>query len=333
MSDELREAIASLPSRIEIPPPPSVDRVRRRGRRRRVGRRVVAGCFLAVAGVGMWGTWSVLAGDGGGLSRGGAAAGNRSPAPVKGDNAYVFSNIEVVYPSSSLGGRMSRDHATVIYDMTWGTNEFPGVYECSWTVYGSDGAVVGERTDAVRLIRFRRSATGLEERLAVSGPAVSADVACRGDRIDSPGGDFGRATPAPGNHDHPRGAFESCPDLEGTLPVDSRRSESAVNAAVKFDSALVKHQDAAIERFADPSIDDPASAPWASTLEAEELQVIRSEAATDDRLVTFGCGDDVAERSWAVTLTDNNRLKSDSMGSATLYLVRRAEGWKVWGSY
>lgn len=328
MSEELREAIVSLPSRIEIPPRPSVDQVRRRGRRRQVTRRVGATCAFGVIALAVWGTLNLVP-----ITeqlrppREGGLAGDPSPSAVRGRDAYVFSNIRVIYPARSPS------FALVKFNMAWGTEEFPGVYECSWTVYGNHGKIVGEATDAVPLLRSRQSARGMIRYVRISGPPEDAEIRCDGSRLDSPGGDFGRASPAPGNQDPPRGAFESCPDLEGTLPVDSKRSHGAERVAVEFDTALVKDQEAAIERLADPSVESPATASWASTLEARDLGIGRSESAASDSLVTFGCGAKVADRSWAVTITDNNEHRSASMGSATFYLVRRAEGWRVWGSY
>ncbi len=249
--------------------------------------------------------------------------------PVAGEDAYVFSNIEVAYRD-----RPSRDTSFVSFDIAWGTEEWPGIYECSWTVYGKDGKVVGEVTDAVPLIRHRRSAPGLVEYVRVSGRPDHAEIGCHGSRLDSPGGDFARATPAPDTHPYPRGAFESCPDLEGTVRVTSSDAKGAWRVALRFDAAVVHHRVDTIERLADRSVSAPATHPWASTLEVNEwARITRSEPATSDDMVIFGCGRKVARRSWAVTVSDKNQFHSASMGSATFYLVRRAEGWRVWGSY
>lgn len=46
--------------------------------------------------------------------------------------------------------------------------------------------------------------------------------------------------------------------------------------------------------------------------------------------VAYGCGRKVAKRTIAVVLDNGTRSAS---ADVNLYLVRRADGWKVWASY
>jgi hypothetical protein len=63
---------------------------------------------------------------------------------------------------------------------------------------------------------------------------------------------------------------------------------------------------------------------------ADGVSVVRSSWAKHDRLVRHACGPEVAARSWSVTLDDGTN--SASLDQA-LYLIRRPDRWKVWGSY
>lgn len=128
---------------------------------------------------------------------------------------------------------------------------------------------------------------------------------------------------------YPRGAFEACPEVAGTLGPDPAAEEDAGRIAVRFNEAAHESDRTTVAALADPSALDLES--WATTGTLEGLHVTSSASAADDGLVVFGCGPEVAERSWAVTISDESGTAS--AGSATFYLVRRSEGWKVWGSY
>jgi hypothetical protein len=70
---------------------------------------------------------------------------------------------------------------------------------------------------------------------------------------------------------------------------------------------------------------------WDSTEHAHGLTVTYSASAALDEPARSFCGPRVAERSWKVVMHDANGVTSE--GLAAFYLVRRATGWKVWGSY
>lgn len=78
----------------------------------------------------------------------------------------------------------------------------------------------------------------------------------------------------------------------------------------------------------DPST--PANASWAITREPDAIRITSSGSAGQDGLVVHAWGPEIAERTWAVSFDD--RTESASL-DFVLYLIRRPEGWTVWGSY
>jgi hypothetical protein len=125
------------------------------------------------------------------------------------------------------------------------------------------------------------------------------------------------------------GAFPACPVLDGALEPGPDADAEARAVAERY---VVAQRTGDLEAFVaavDPStgdvleMGDPASS-------ATAFVVIDSGPATHDGLVVEGCGQDVSELTWAVSVDDGTDSASLDV---TLYLIHREDGWKVWGSY
>ncbi|MFN2544564.1 MAG: hypothetical protein ABR600_08355 [Actinomycetota bacterium] len=127
---------------------------------------------------------------------------------------------------------------------------------------------------------------------------------------------------------YPRGAFQSCPDVAGTHSLGPHARGGAVFTALRFTRAYLRGHEGVVAETQDPSV--PQGAHWAITAKRGRWHLDGSDPARHDSLVRFGCGPAVANRSWAVRIDDGTKSASLDF---TLYLVKRASGWKVWGSY
>jgi hypothetical protein len=196
---------------------------------------------------------------------------------------------------------------------------------------------------ALRPAGLLRACSALGLLLAVVGMAVGTVAAGRRLTVAAPvtgtsapvaerlAGDDGSVPP-------PRvGLMDSrrdwCPDPDYTLPFGRRPRAKAARVAVAFDAAVVENDWRTIAELIDPS---PLALgvrqrKWDSTESARGLTVTYSSSAALDEPVRSFCGPRVAARSWKVVMHDSNGLTSE--GLAAFYLVRRATGWKVWGSY
>jgi hypothetical protein len=151
---------------------------------------------------------------------------------------------------------------------------------------------------------------------------------------------------------YPRGAFEWCPDVASTRPLTRGDEAAAGRAALAFDVALHGSSQDAIRRLVDPTIalrTDPSLPDasravldplrWRRTTTASHLSLTTytkapgvggNGPASADLLVSFGCGQRVAARTWQVAVKDAGFTSSRE---AVFFLVHRANGWRVWGSY
>lgn len=152
-----------------------------------------------------------------------------------------------------------------------------------------------------------------------------------GGRVSEDGGTGPSGPGAQESPAYPTGAFALCPKLSAVLPADPGAHEEAEAVALEVDRALASGETGGLSPLLDPSIRGNRAATLSGTGSAQGLRVSDSRPASGDGLVTAGCGPEVAERSWAVTIHDGSG--SESAGSATFYLVRRRSGWAVWGSY
>jgi hypothetical protein len=122
--------------------------------------------------------------------------------------------------------------------------------------------------------------------------------------------------------------FPACPALEGALAPDPDADAEARAVAEQFVAASRSGDRAAVVGLTDPSVLDAAG-----TLDAGgagAVTILGSGPATGDVIVAGGCGQDVADRTWFIVVDDG----SDSASlDFNLYLIRREDGWKVWGLY
>ncbi len=127
---------------------------------------------------------------------------------------------------------------------------------------------------------------------------------------------------------YPRGAFQWCPDTANSIPPGPEAATEATDVAVKFAAEYAAGNEEAARALADDGAYDGAS--WSVAGSPTGIRPIDASSAEQDDLVIFGCGSEVAARSYAVTLDDGTDSSSLDF---TLYLIQRPDGWKVWGSY
>jgi len=119
-------------------------------------------------------------------------------------------------------------------------------------------------------------------------------------------------------------AFETCPADE-TLPPGPDASSEATNAAVAFVEAVREGQGARAQLLTDPA--GWPLIPLGTRLARDPVTVLGDGPATNSPQAQ-GCGEAIAGRSWQVTVDDGT--DSASM-DVQLLLIRRSDGWKVWG--
>ncbi len=124
-----------------------------------------------------------------------------------------------------------------------------------------------------------------------------------------------------------------CPNLEGVLPFGAGADQKAARVALAFNSALVKDDRKGIATYIDPwpGALNLKPRPWDHTWVSHGLVVVHSASAESDGPARDLCGAVTAARSWKVVMHDSTGTSSTSL--AAFYLVHRAHGWKVWGSY
>jgi hypothetical protein len=122
------------------------------------------------------------------------------------------------------------------------------------------------------------------------------------------------------------GTFAACPSTDDALPIGGGDGAAAEDAARAFVQASTIGDDAARAALLDPAgatnnvaVSSTASDP-----------VLASAAGSGDPVVVGGCGQAVADATWAVQIDDGTDSASLDV---TLYLIHRSDGWKVWGAY
>jgi hypothetical protein len=123
------------------------------------------------------------------------------------------------------------------------------------------------------------------------------------------------------------GFFSECPSLSDAAPISSSSRSGAEAAAEEFVRASNAGDADGLARLLDPA----AGANNVTSLGSSAVEpVIGSAAAVGDPLVEGSCGQEVATRSWRVTIDDGT---SSASLDTSLYLIERSDGWKVWGAY
>jgi hypothetical protein len=126
---------------------------------------------------------------------------------------------------------------------------------------------------------------------------------------------------------YPRGVFEWCPAQP--FPEPGRDwAEQASAAALRFIQAYAAGDEAAVTELLDSSVPTDARFPI-ELVQGAEPTVIDTNAAGGS-LVVFGCGNDVAAYTVAITVDDGTDSASLDF---TVYLLLREDGWRVWSVY
>jgi len=151
---------------------------------------------------------------------------------------------------------------------------------------------------------------------------IDSASACDGTNLTSLGSSGGPSAT------YPRGWFESCPDVAGTLPLEQGSEQDGADVALRFARAYLAGDAAMVADLADPSI--PKEAIRTITGTPDGISVFASGPEDPGGMVEFGCGPEVKARTLAVVFDDGTNSASMDF---TLFLVLRSDGWKVWGAH
>jgi hypothetical protein len=128
---------------------------------------------------------------------------------------------------------------------------------------------------------------------------------------------------------YPKGAFEQCPVVAGTLPLGPGSVHDAEQAALRFARAFLLGDSRTVRRRLDASALPLRKSHWTIAGKPDEVTVL-GRGTSGGTPVAYGCGHKVAHRTIAVVLDDGTTSASADFN---LYLVHRTDGWKVWSSY
>jgi hypothetical protein len=128
---------------------------------------------------------------------------------------------------------------------------------------------------------------------------------------------------------YPRGAFQWCPNVRGTLPVGPGLRQEAEQVALRFGQAFLLGDWRTARRLLDSAALPLRKSHWTVAGTPSRLKV-GAFGLRGRPLVGYGCGKDVAARTVVVVIDDGT---SSASADFNLYLVRRADGLKVWASY
>ena len=128
---------------------------------------------------------------------------------------------------------------------------------------------------------------------------------------------------------YPRGAFEWCPDVSGTLPVGLGLRQEAEQVALWFSQAFLLGDWRTARSLLDSAALPLRKSQWTVAGKPRRLKV-GAFGVHEPPLVPYGCGKHVAARSVVVVVDDGTTSASADFN---LYLVRRADSLKVWASY
>ncbi len=128
---------------------------------------------------------------------------------------------------------------------------------------------------------------------------------------------------------YPKGAFEQCPAVAGTLPLGPDAVHEAEQAALRFATAFLLGDWKAVHGLLDPSTLPLRTSQWAIAGKPDRVKVLGSGTSSGTP-VGYGCGRKVAKKTITVVLDDGTTSASADFN---LYLVHQPDGWKVWASY
>jgi hypothetical protein len=128
---------------------------------------------------------------------------------------------------------------------------------------------------------------------------------------------------------YPKGAFEQCPAVAGTLPLGPGSVHEAGQAALRFARAFLLGDWRTVRGLLDFSAFPFKESRWTIAGKPNRVTVL-GPGPSGGTPVAFGCGRKVADRTVAIVLEDGTPSASADFN---LYLVDREGGWKVWASY
>lgn len=128
---------------------------------------------------------------------------------------------------------------------------------------------------------------------------------------------------------YPKGAFEQCPAVAGTLPLGPDAVHEAEQAALRFATAFLLGDWKAVHGLLDVSTLPLQTSHWAIAGKPNRVKVLGSGTSSGTQ-VGYGCGRKVAKKTITVVLEDGTTSASADFN---LYLVHRPDGWKIWASY
>jgi hypothetical protein len=130
-----------------------------------------------------------------------------------------------------------------------------------------------------------------------------------------------RPKPPPPPPRRPTDTYPWCPDVAKTLSVSGGNYNDAWSVARRFNLALIRGEQAGLARLADPSV-ETFDRHWVPLRGTTKPGGPTPREYPED-LVEI-CGHDVALRTFAAVL-------STPRAKAIFLLVRRNDGWSVWG--
>jgi len=128
---------------------------------------------------------------------------------------------------------------------------------------------------------------------------------------------------------YPKGAFEQCPVVAGTLRLGPSAVYEAKQAALRFARAFLVGDLRTVRGLLDPSALPLRKSHWVIAGTPDRVKVLGS-GRSNGTPVGYGCGRNVAKKTVTVVLDDGTPSASADFN---LYLVHRADSWKVWASY
>ncbi|MGH2750687.1 MAG: hypothetical protein ACRDK3_07425 [Actinomycetota bacterium] len=120
-----------------------------------------------------------------------------------------------------------------------------------------------------------------------------------------------------------------CPDASRLRTPPRRAAKEAAEIAVRFNDAVIRDDDRALRRLAEPSA-SPTHGRWASTKSRQGIIVTHAARVSNDDLFTVACGREITKKSVRVVMYDRNGVTSE--GLAFFYVAYTGEGWRVWGA-
>jgi hypothetical protein len=128
---------------------------------------------------------------------------------------------------------------------------------------------------------------------------------------------------------YPKGAFEQCPVVAGTLPLAPGSVHEAEQAALRFARAFLLGDWRTVRGLLDASALPLRKSHWTVAGKPDEVTVL-GPGTSGGTPVAYGCGQKASRRTVAIVVDDGTTSASADFN---LYLVHRRDGWKTWSSY